>query len=418
MTEHIAPNQEKACHTLERLTLELHVLIRAGRGSDEEADRVREQMVDIWQTLSAEHRALLDNLSGDLFMLAGDEELEAGEDPAPLKSIFADAWNRQDWGDLLSLVRRKQLRTQIPEALAAYFRGRCWSSLGYFDAAVTFFDYAAQLAPENENYAYLALDALVNSGRIDEALERANAILREQNPSARRLFKAADVLFHAARNFEQAAAAAVYTRTLVVLDRALALDMNLPQEERLSSVTVGGYVLKGLCYEHLAQPAEARRSYTAALAVDPDAEAALTARGLLLLHSEHPAALRDFERAVKKGTPLLWPYLYLAHDALESGEFRRCLDMAEHALARTRAPVLRANLMEWMAIASIELAPGSKTSIALMRDAQTVNPLSERIAANLKDLLAGKPPDGLRVANDTSPREAMERLSRELQLTG
>src|SRR6187399_3211490 len=196
MTDHIARDQEDAGHALERLTLRLHVLIRAGRGSEEEADRVREQMVDIWQTLSPEHRALLDNLSGDLFMLAGDEELDAGEGASPSKAAFADAWNRQDWVGLLALVRRRELRMQIPDAVAAYFRGRCWSSLGYFDAAVAFFDYAAQLAPENENYAYLALDALVRSARIAEALERANAILREQSPSVRRLFKAADVLFH------------------------------------------------------------------------------------------------------------------------------------------------------------------------------------------------------------------------------
>lgn len=43
---------------------------------------------------------------------------------------------------------------------------------------------------------------------------------------------------------------------------------------------------------------------------------------------------------------------------------------------------------------------------------------SERIAANLENLLAGKPRDDLSVANDTSPREAMEAFSREPQPTG
>jgi tetratricopeptide (TPR) repeat protein len=418
MTDAIPRHLEDASHALERLTLELHVLIRAGRGNDDEADQVREQMVDIWQTLTPERRNLLDDLSGDLFMLAGNEEFETGEGTIPSKASFANAWKRQDWVELLSLTRNGGLRAQLSDAVTAYFRGRCWSSLGHFEAAATFFDYAAQLAPENENYAYLALDALVRSGRTGEALERANAILRVQNPSVRGLFKAADILFHAARDFDETAAAAVYTRALLVLDRALALDAQIPPNERLSSLTVGGYVVKGLCHEHLAQPADAIQAYTAALAVDPDAEAPLTARGLLLLDSDRATALRDFERAVKKGTPLPWPYLYLAHDALESGEFRRCLEMAESALARTRAPVLRANLMEWKAIASMRLVPGSKTSIALMQDAQTFNPLSERIAANLKNLLAGKPRDDLSVANDTSPREAMEAFSRELQPTG
>lgn len=412
-----ARDKTEASRALERLTLALHVLIRAGRGDDDEADQVREQMVDIWETLSPEHRALLDNLSGDLFMLAGDEVLETGE---ALSSSFAqamkDAWQRQDWVAILALLRRSEVRAVVPDHHAAYVRGRCWSSLDYFEAALTFFDHAAHLEPNNDNYAYLALDALVRSGRMDEALERANVILREQAPSARRLFKAADVLFHAARHFDEAAAATVYKRVLLVLDRALALDASLPAEERLSSLTGGGYVVKGVCHEHLEQPEEAKRAYTAALAVDPESDAALTARGLLSLDTDRTAALRDFERAVKKGTPLLWPYLYLAHDALQSGEFRRCLDMAQQAIARTRAPVLRANLMEWMAIASLELAPGSKTSIALLQEAQVANPLSDRIAANLQDRLADKPAASLRVANDTSPREAMKGFSRELRL--
>jgi tetratricopeptide (TPR) repeat protein len=411
-TSDTARDDTEASLALERLTLALHVLIRAGRGDDDEADRVREQMVDIWETLSPERRALLDNLSGDLFMLAGDEVLDVGEDPVRSKAAFQDAWNRRDWAALLALLRRGELRARVPDHSAAYFRGRCWSSLGYFEAALAFFDHAAHLAPDNDNYAYLALDALVRSGRMDDALERANAILREQAPSVRRLFKAADVLFNAARNLDEAAAATVYKRVLLVLDRALVLDASLPAEERLSSLTVGGYVVRGLCHEHLEQPAEAKRAYTAALAVDPESDAALTARGLLSLDTDPAAALRDFERAVKKGTPLLWPYLYLAHDALQSGEFRRCLDMVQQAMARTRAPVLRANLMEWMAIASLELAPGSKTSVALLQEAQAANPLSDRIAANLQDLLAGKPAAGLRVANDTSPREAMKGFSR------
>jgi hypothetical protein len=128
--------------------------------------------------------------------------------------------------------------------------------------------------------------------------------------------------------------------------------------------------------------------------------------------------MRDFERAVKNGTPLLWPFLYLSHDALQSGELRRCLDMAQQAIVRTHAPALRANLMEWMAIAiaKLELAPRNRTSVALMQEAQAVNPLNERIAANLKALLDGSPPKGLQVANDTSPREAMKDFSRELPL--
>lgn len=407
-----------ASHELERLTLRLHELIRAGREDEAEVDQIREGMVDISGTLSPERRELLDNLSGDLFMLLRDEELVSGDDPVGIKSAFESAWNRQDWVSLLALVRRKDLRTHLPDAAVAYFRGRCWSSLGYFGAALTFFDHAAELAPDNDNYAYLALDALIRSGKTDEALERANAILHAETTSARRLFKAADVLFHAARNSDGSVVSAVYVRVLAVLERGMILDSRSPVEKRLSSLTAAAYVIKGLCHQHLGQHAEAKRAFTDALAVDPDAEAALTARGLLLLDAERAAALRDFERAVQKGTPLVWPYFYLAHDALQGGEYRRCIDLAKDALLRTRAPVLRANLIEWMAIASMELSPDSRASVELMQDAQTANPLSDRIAGNLQGLIAGKHGEGLSVANDTSSSEAIEGLSREMRLTG
>jgi hypothetical protein len=89
--------------------------------------------------------------------------------------------------------------------------------------------------------------------------------------------------------------------------------------------------------------------------------------------------------------------------------------MAQQAMVRTGTLVLRANLMEWMAIASLALAPGSKRSVALLQEAQAANPLSDRIAANLQDLLAGKPAAGLQLVNDTSPREAMKDFSKELR---
>jgi hypothetical protein len=112
-------------------------------------------MVDIWETLSPERRALLDNLSGDLFMLVGDEVLEVGEDPDRSKAAFDDAWNRRDWIALLALLRRSELRARVSDDCAPYvglsenrvanMRAQCWRELGFREAANCFVEYARSL---------------------------------------------------------------------------------------------------------------------------------------------------------------------------------------------------------------------------------------------------------------------------------
>jgi len=405
-----------ALRALEHMTVELHRLIRDGQGDADKTDELREQMVDIWDTLRPESRALLDNLSGDLYMLAGEEAFEEGGQRGQSLAHIKEAWANRDWSVLLSLLRHEDVRAAAPEDVRAYFRGRCWSSLGYFEAALSFYDHAARLAPQNDNYAYLALEALVRCGRMDEALERANAILRDNSASSRRLFKAADVLFHAARRFDEGMASIVYKHVLIVLERAFAREKSLPAERRLPSLIVGGHIVQGFCHEHMGETARAKQAYTEALALDPTSDAALTARGLLAYETDHPSALRDFERAATTGTPLVWPYLYLAYDALQSGEPARGLAMAREAKKRTQAPALLANLVEWEAIAAALQGGASAETIQLLQEAQAFNPFSDRISANLQAMIASEPAGAMRVANDTSPRDARERFSEELRL--
>lgn len=406
---------QAALRALERATIRLHRLIRDGMGDSGEADAVREEMLDSWTLLRPEQRALLDGLSGDLYMLQGEEGPEAGEElGGDVRMLLKLAWDRGSWVEILALLRREEARRVIPEDVRAYFRGRCWSSLGYIEAALCFYDYAVKLAPTNDNYAYLALDALVRCGRIDDALARANEILRDESSSSRRLFKAADVLFHAAHRFEEAQASIVYKRVLIVLERALESERRRSPEQRLPSLTVGAYVIKGFCHEHLGDEQEARRAYTDALGVDSKNDAALTARALLLYRSEPAAALRDFERAAATGTPLVWPYLYLAYDALRNDEYGRCIEMALQGTTRTHDPKLLANLFEWIAIASAQQGAAMK-ALQFLEEARTYNPFNERIAENLRDMSSGKLL-GMSVANDTTPEEAKEQLSGSLRL--
>ncbi len=83
-----------ALRALEHRTVELHRLLRDGQGDADKTDELREQMVDIWATLRPESRALLDNLSGDLYMLAGEEAFEKGEKPGQSLAHIKEAWKR------------------------------------------------------------------------------------------------------------------------------------------------------------------------------------------------------------------------------------------------------------------------------------------------------------------------------------
>ncbi|AKT39348.1 tetratricopeptide repeat protein [Chondromyces crocatus] len=415
----MGPDDLKARLTYERMIIELHDLIRAGRSDEDETDELRERMVEIKEALRPESRAFLENLSGDLYMLQGEEVLEEegariSDLPTQLKSV----WGKGDWAEALTLLRHAKIRDVVPDHVRASLRDRSWSNLGYFHAASCFFEHAVSLSPENDNYAYFALGALLKCGRTDEALRRADAIVRDETSSARRLYKAADVLFYAARHVDGAAAATVYERVLLVLDRALERDRALPAEDRLPALTVGGYVHRGLCHEHLGEPRQAKEAYTAALEEDPNSDVALTARGLLLYGEECPTeALLDFERAVETGTPLVWPYVYLAFDALRKDEPTRCLLLARQAEKRTQDPVMRANIAEWIAIATARQGAAQAESIARFQEAQVFNPLSARIAENLRHSITGDHA-ALIVANDTTVEAAREQLSEALRPTG
>ncbi len=400
-------------HALESMTLEVHRLIAQEKGDTPEADTLREKMYDVWLSLSPGHQALLDNLSGDLYMLQGEESLEQSEDAKQTLHDLGAAGTAKNWVLALELLR---YRLPIDEHQIAYFRGRCYGELGYHQAALAFFKHAEKLCSTNENYRYLTLDALLRLHRIDEALERANAILRETSPPTSLLFKAANVLFRAASDFDESVAKTVYQRVLIVLARAFQEDNQLPPQKRIKSLIAGGYVVAGFCHEYLGDDNLAAQAYTQAIQIDPDNDAAITARGLLLYGSDRARALLDFERAASARTVLVWPYFFLAIEALENGEYSRCLEMADHSVKRTTDPSLLANLYEWMGIAAARRGESIEMAVQYLKKAYSLDPFNERVEGNLQLLLADAPNTAaFRLANDISPLQASERLREGLR---
>lgn len=128
---------------------ELHRLIAEGKGDDEEADAVRDAMEPLYRRLTDAERERLANLSGDLYMLTGEEVYEPAtaeeRSSSDAQMALEEAWERRDWEKVLALLRRGL--TFLPIAPVAFLRAATHEGLGHIDTALLFLRYAACLPP-------------------------------------------------------------------------------------------------------------------------------------------------------------------------------------------------------------------------------------------------------------------------------
>ena len=90
-----------------RQLLKLQALMAQGLGESSEADALREEMLPTWRRLSSEELARVDGLSGDLYMLTGEEVFEP-VDPVErtrerLEPRLREAWRPKNKDGLVSV---------------------------------------------------------------------------------------------------------------------------------------------------------------------------------------------------------------------------------------------------------------------------------------------------------------------------
>lgn len=389
---------------VEQLTIRVHDLIRTGQGDSDTADEIREQLLEPWNRLPTAIRKLLDDLSGDLYMLVGREHL--GQGSATDVLAIREAWSQKNWLRILELCR--QNLPKVDEHGRAYVRARAYGQLGLPLAACSFFDHAARLKPDQVSYQYLAIESLLNAGESKEAWERIQRMISSEDTPPTLLLKAADVMYNVAISAKTGLDTALLERVISLVDQALSKDTD---HRMLMSVRVSGLVKKGYALILLQRPAKADAVFTEALEIDAENDVVLVARGLLRLdQQQHKLAATDFEQAISLGTPLPWPYIFLVKSLLESGQADRGLDLVEKALLHVQSDKTRANLLELKGIALAYL--GLKNdSLNVLWDADALSPLNSRIARNITTVKEGKPPTVLEVEIDTSPREALKTAS-------
>jgi tetratricopeptide (TPR) repeat protein len=144
-----------------------------------------------------------------------------------------------------------------------------------------------------------------------------------------------------------------------------------------------GLVVAGFSYQHLGDPACALRSFERAVAIHPF-EGSLLARGLALLHTDRPRALRDLTDAVKLGTKFDWPYLYAAQHAMEARRFAEAERFCEAGISVAKRSEVRGRLFEWWAIAAAELGRNATEVTALFDQAAAELPLDLAIRRNVR----------------------------------
>jgi len=166
--------------------------------------------------------------------------------------------------------------------------------------------------------------------------------------------EAANIHFQATSSASDAESVQVYRELIPILER------NLVRIERIGDVakhspayemTVGKL---GLCHELLGNASAAADCFSRGLQANPNNDRLLVARGILL-YGTSPRALSDLEQAVRLGSPVVWPYLFLAHHYLTTNRFEECRVMCEAGFRMRGSDTAKSRFQEWRAIAQAEL---------------------------------------------------------------
>jgi hypothetical protein len=176
-------------------------------------------------------------------------------------------------------------------------------------------------------------------------------------------------------------AAPIYKRLIPVLERTL---VRLEAREDRDGSALAGMVfsLLATCYKDIGDARKAYGYYSRGIQLDPTNDALLVARGILNYGAD-PSAIADFEQAVGLGSPLVWPYLYLAHHYVGSNRFEECRVMCERGLQRPASPRVQSQLFEFLGISLAGLGYPEPIVRRAFENALRADPSNDRARRNM-----------------------------------
>jgi tetratricopeptide (TPR) repeat protein len=363
--------------------VELHRLIKDGKDDSPEAESVRDALDAPLKVLTGAEKERAQMLSEDLYSVSEPPSATTQREMNPQAqqqlNEAIEARQSREWDRALALLRR--WREYISPALLSYIRGRTWEEAGYPAVAAAFFGHASQCDPANANYRALYMAALAESDP-DAAGKLARQVLADHEKFAPVVVaEAAAIRFSEARFTSDAESVQLYRELIPILERNLTkiegeggTARRAPEYE----MTVGKL---GICHELLGNSGAAVHYFSRGLQANPDNDGLLAARGILQ-YGTSPRAIADFEQAVRLESPVIWPYLFLAHHYLATSRFEQCRVMCETGLRMRGSDAAKSQLEEWRAIAQAALGFPPEAVRAAFEAAARLDPSNDLARRN------------------------------------
>jgi tetratricopeptide (TPR) repeat protein len=419
-----AATTQHAFRRCARLLQELHRLIAAGRDEGEEAEALRAEMDPLWYAMSEEERDRIRGLTEDLYVLA-----EGGAKQAPMSPEEKAGWSAEATTVLSGMfagrdvdAALKFLRRPVPDDRPRYIipflQARCWDRLGEGEIALLFLKEAERVEPR---HAVLVLNLLERLARTEEAMKYAERIIANPHSSGEELYQAAATLLRPARQMRPGEASPIFQRVIPILERSLTVLLTTPRGQReIQDADLYIIAMLGFSHAQLGNVKTAVQLYSDGLARYPGDVSLLTLRGLARIDADLPKALGDCRKAVQAGSVSMWPYYFLAWDALRQRNYPEVWQLCLLALQRSGGfEREQAQLYEWLAIALAESGQPLDWVVQNLQRAVEIDPSNERIRRNLATAKARRaasiPPgkDGWEIERYASSEQALRSAHQE-----
>jgi tetratricopeptide (TPR) repeat protein len=371
---------------------ELHRLTVAGRQDSPEADAVRDATDASWEVLTGVEKKRISGLSEDLYAITDSPQAAPRELNPQVQSRLVDvdqARQRGEWDRALEILRR--WAASIEPSVLSYLRGFTWLGAGDPETAALFFEHASKLQPENGPYLAMFLDTMNRFNPV-EARRRASEILEAPDRYEPVVVAfATDVVLDSVPSLPRVEASQLFRRLIPLLESTLS-EIEKGDEGGVDLSTFSKTCrLLGFCHEHLEEYQAALSCYSRGIAADPSNVGLLVTRGILL-YGESPRAVKDFESAIQSGSPVIWPYFFLAHHSLVGGLFEQCRSLSERALEMQGSDAIKSEMAEWLAISQSELGYPAEIIRESFDRSIRFDPTNERARRNLAAFeAAGRP---------------------------
>jgi tetratricopeptide (TPR) repeat protein len=259
------------------LLIDLHVLMRDGKGETQAADDIRDQMDAPWFELNEAEQQRIDGMSADLYTLEPDSPIEhvaaSNVYSQELSAEIDKARKQCDYDRVLQLLRERS--HEISADRAAVLRGLCYEKLAVLDIAILLYEHGASLRKADDSYAAFLLTKLEQLQRTDRSLHWAREFMQRFNdPSPQLLLTAAGAML---RSIGQNACdgRSVLEESEQLVTTATHKMKDFQAEPPLKVLAVNRLIELALRYAQIGDSGKAGMLLESAMRVDPDDDLAL-----------------------------------------------------------------------------------------------------------------------------------------------